>query len=76
MTAMHLVFDDGRSYAGDTALPYICLGLKKWRWLARILRVPPASLISPMAYRFIAKRRQMFSLLVARKAPESCPVKH
>jgi predicted DCC family thiol-disulfide oxidoreductase YuxK len=74
MSAMQLVFEDGRIYSGDAALPHICLGLRKWRWVARILRVPPVSLVSPVVYRFIAKRRQMFSLIVARKAPESCPI--
>jgi predicted DCC family thiol-disulfide oxidoreductase YuxK len=74
MTAMQLVFDDGRTCAGDAALPHICMGLRKWRWAARVLRVPPLSFLSPIAYRFIAKRRQMFSLIVARKAPDSCPI--
>lgn len=73
MEAMHLVYADGRVYAGDAALPEICLGLRRWRWLAQMLRVPPVSLISPAAYRFLAKHRQMFSVLVARKSPESCP---
>lgn len=74
MEAMHLVRADGHVYAGDAALPEICLGLRRWRWLAKLLRFPPVSLISPAAYRFLAKRRQMFSVLVARKPPESCPV--
>ncbi len=73
MTAMHLVYADGRTFSGDAALPHICLGLRRWRWVARILQAPPASLVSPAAYRFFAKRRQMFSVLVARKVPESCP---
>lgn len=76
MEAMHLVSADGRVYAGDAALPGICLGLRRWHWLARVLRVPPVSLISPTAYGFIARRRHMFSILVARKAPGSCPVDH
>jgi len=73
MTAMQLVVADGTTFSGDAALPQICRRLRKWRWLARVLSVPPVSLLSPFAYRFIAKRRQMFSLIVARKAPESCP---
>lgn len=73
MEAMHVVYPDGRVYAGDAALPEICLGLRRWRWLAQILRFPPISLVSPAAYRFLAKRRQMFSVLVARKEPDSCP---
>ncbi len=75
MEAIHLVFADGRTFAGDAALPHICRGLRRWRWLACVLDTPPVTLVSPAAYRFIAKRRQMFSVLVARKAPESCPVK-
>ncbi len=73
MEAMQLVRADGRRYAGDAALPEICLGLRRWRWMAKLLRLPIVSAISPAAYRFIAKRRQMFSVLVARKTPASCP---
>lgn len=76
MEAMHLVYVDGRVYAGDAALPQICLGLRRWRWLARVLQLPLISAASPAAYRFIARRRRTFSVLVARKAPESCPVDH
>jgi predicted DCC family thiol-disulfide oxidoreductase YuxK len=75
LEAMQLVFADGRVFAGDAALPQICRALRRWRCLARVLDLPPVSLISPAAYRFIAKRRRTFSVLVAHKAPESCPVK-
>ncbi len=74
MTAMHLVFADGRTFAGDAALPQICLGLRRWRWVARVLRTPPISIVSPAAYRFFAKRRHAFSALVARKPVGACPV--
>jgi predicted DCC family thiol-disulfide oxidoreductase YuxK len=73
MQAIHLVCADGRVFAADEALPHICLGLRRWRWLARALAMPPARWVSPSVYRFIAKRRRMFSVLVAGKVPESCP---
>jgi predicted DCC family thiol-disulfide oxidoreductase YuxK len=73
MTAMQLVYPDGRHYSGDEALPQICLGLRKWRWMAKLLAVPPISTLSPYVYRYIARNRQTFSILIARKPPESCP---
>jgi predicted DCC family thiol-disulfide oxidoreductase YuxK len=73
MEAMQLVRADGRRYAGDAALPEICLGLRRWRWVAKILRLPLIAAVSPTVYRFIARRRHMFSVLVARKPPASCP---
>ncbi len=76
LEAMHLVDANGHIYAGDAALPQICLGLRRWRWLARVLQLPLISLVSPAAYRFIARRRHTFSVLVARKAAGSCPVDH
>lgn len=73
MQAMQLIYADGRRYSGDAALPHICLGLKRWRWIATILSVPPISTLSPYVYGYVARNRRMFSILVARKAPESCP---
>jgi predicted DCC family thiol-disulfide oxidoreductase YuxK len=73
MQAMQLVYPDGRVYSGDEALPHICLRLRRWRWLARVLRVPPISLMSPAVYRFVARNRQTISILIARKPAQSCP---
>ena len=73
MEAMQLVYADGRTYSGDAALPQLFLGLKRWRWMARVLRVPPVSLVSPMAYRWIARHRLTISAFIARKPSQSCP---
>ena len=74
MEAMQLVYPDGRQFSGDEALPHICRGLRRWRWLSRVLAFPPISLISPYVYRLVARNRQAFSILIARKAPDSCPL--
>jgi hypothetical protein len=73
MEAMQLVYPDGRTYSGDAALPQLFLGLKRWRWMARVLRVPPVSLMSPIVYRWIARHRLAISALIARKPARSCP---
>jgi hypothetical protein len=74
MTAMQLVTADGSVYAGEQALPRIFAGLRRWRSFARVLSLPPISLISPAIYRFIARHRRTFSVLIAHKPPASCPV--
>jgi predicted DCC family thiol-disulfide oxidoreductase YuxK len=73
MEAMQLVYPDGRSFSGDRALPEILLGIRRWRSLARVLRVPPVSLISPLVYRAIARNRMAISALIARKTALTCP---
>ena len=74
--AMQLVYPDGQTFSGDAALPELFLGLKRWRWMARVLRVPPVSLLSPVVYRWIAKNRLAISTLIARKPSSSCPTQH
>ncbi len=73
MEAMQIVCADGRTYSGDAALPQIFLGLKRWRWVARVLRMPPVSLVSPTVYRWIARHRLAISALIARKPAAACP---
>lgn len=81
MEAIQLVMDDGTVYSGDKALPPLFRVLRGWRWAAMLFRVPGVTLLAPHAYGFIAKRRHVFSVLVARKhmpseaecaADESC----
>lgn len=70
MEAIQFVEPDGAVYAADEALPHIFRRLKRWRWVARVLRLPIVRAMSPHAYRFIARRRHVFSVLVAKKVTE------
>lgn len=75
MEAMQLVMLDGAVYSGDEALPELLSMLRNWRWLAHLFRVPGITLLSPLAYRFVARNRHIFSIFVARKhasGDESC----
>lgn len=75
MEAMQLVMPDGRAHSGDAALPVLLMMLKRWRWLALLFKIPGITLLSAPAYRFIARNRHIFSILVAKKIPaskESC----
>ena len=75
MEAMQLVMADGSVYSGEEALPILLSMLRKWQWLAHLFRVPGVTLLSPMAYRFVARNRYIFSIFVARKhnpGDESC----
>ena len=74
MEAMQLVTEDGQTFSGDRALPQILSRLRRWRWLANVLRVPPASWVSPSIYRLIARNRMAISALVERKPAQACPV--
>ena len=67
MEAMQLVMRDGAVYSGDEALPVLLSMLHRWRWLAHLFRIPGITLVSPAAYRFVARNRYIFSIFVARK---------
>ena len=67
MEAMQLVMLDGAVYSGDEALPVLLSMLRRWRWLAHVFRLPGIALVSPAAYRFVARNRYVFSIFVARK---------
>lgn len=64
MESIQLVLEDGRRYAGAASLPHILLRVRGWRWLARVLRLPGISVVSPAVYRVIARNRHAFSSLV------------
>ncbi len=75
MEAMQLVMADGAVYSGDEALPVLLSMLRRWRWLAHLFRLPGITLLSPAAYRFVARNRHIFSIFVAKKTPaavEAC----
>lgn len=67
MEAMQLVLPDGRIYGAEQALPHLFLMLRRWQWMARVLRLPFVALFAPFAYRFVARNRYIFSVIVAKK---------
>ena len=55
--AMHLVFPDGRVYAGADAMRELFRLLPRRRWLAWLFRVPGAMPAARRMYAWIATRR-------------------
>ena len=73
MEAMQLVMPGGAVYSGDEALPVLLSMLRRWRWLAHLFRLPGITLVSPAAYRLVARNRHIFSIFVASKHSPSDP---
>ncbi len=82
LEAVQLAMEDGTVFSGDKALPPLFRMLRRWRWVALLFRVPGVTILAPHAYGFIAKRRHVFSVLIARKhlpsdaacgTDDSCP---
>jgi len=57
MTAMHLVLPDGTVLVGEQALPEIVQRLRGYHFAALLFRVPGATTVSRIAYRWFADRR-------------------
>lgn len=55
--AMHLVFPDGRVYAGADAAPELLRLVPGKRWLASVFRVPGVLPLARRGYAWIAARR-------------------
>jgi predicted DCC family thiol-disulfide oxidoreductase YuxK len=55
--AMHLVFPDGRVYAGADAMPELLRLLPRRRWLAPLFRLPGVMPAARRIYAWIAARR-------------------
>lgn len=55
--AMHLVFPDGRVYAGADAAPELLRLVPGKRWLASLFRVPGVLPLARRGYAWIAARR-------------------
>lgn len=55
--AMHLVLPDGAVLRGEKALPEIFKRLRRYKLLAIIFRLPGASLVSRILYRWFADSR-------------------
>ena len=61
MSAIHLIDRDGTIYTGAGALPVILTGMRRWRWLSWVLRLPVVRHLSPHVYGAIARHRQFLS---------------
>src|SRR4051794_1699536 len=71
---MHAQTPDGRWHVGFFAWLEILKVLPRWRWLARLLRVPPLRWLGPPLYALVANNRYRISAWVLRRmgAPEMC----
>lgn len=66
LEAIQLVLRDGRVLAGADAIPEIMRGLRGWRWLAGVFRLPGMGLLAPRLYAWLARRRHRISALMGR----------
>jgi predicted DCC family thiol-disulfide oxidoreductase YuxK len=57
MKAMQLVLPDGRVLPGEKALPEIISRLRRYHWVAWLLRLPGSGMLSHAIYRWFAGRR-------------------
>jgi len=55
--AIHLVLPDGAVLSGEKALPEIFKRLRRYRLIAVLFRLPGATLVSRIFYRWFADRR-------------------
>jgi predicted DCC family thiol-disulfide oxidoreductase YuxK len=65
MNAMHLVLPDGTVIVGDKALPEIIRRLRRYRLAAVLFKLPGASALSRIAYRWFADRRYRIARILA-----------
>jgi predicted DCC family thiol-disulfide oxidoreductase YuxK len=65
MNAMHLVLPDGRVMVGDQALPEIMMRLRRYHFVATLLKLPGASILSRIAYRWFAGHRYKIAGIIA-----------
>lgn len=75
MQAVQLAMPNGEIHAGHESLPHLFLLMRRWRWMARLFRLPGVSLLAPHAYAFVARHRQILSVLIYEKDPvqtDSC----
>jgi len=68
MTAMHVVLPDGTVLVGERALPEIVHRLKGYHFAAPLFRLPGASALSRMAYRWFADRRYRIAAALSHMA--------
>jgi predicted DCC family thiol-disulfide oxidoreductase YuxK len=65
MQAMHLVLPNGTILAGEQALPEIVSRLRKYRFAGVLFKLPGASAVSRLAYRWFAVRRYRISAILS-----------
>ena len=65
MNAMHLVLPDGTVRVGEKALPEIVLRLRRYHLAAVLFKLPGASVLSRIAYRWFADRRYWIAGILA-----------
>ncbi len=65
MNAMHLVLSDGTVMVGDDALPEIMVRLRRYHFVATLLKLPGASVLSRIAYRWFADHRYKIAGIIA-----------
>ncbi len=65
MNAMHLVLPDGTVMVGDDALPEIIVRLRRYHFVATLLKLPGASALSRIAYRWFADHRYKIAGIIA-----------
>jgi predicted DCC family thiol-disulfide oxidoreductase YuxK len=72
--AMHVQTADGRWHAGFFAWLEIFKVLPRWRWLGRVLGLPPLRWMGPLMYRVIAANRYRIPNFILRwlGAPQPC----
>jgi predicted DCC family thiol-disulfide oxidoreductase YuxK len=70
MRAMHLVLPDGRTLAGEQALPEIAKRLENYSGTADLFRIPGAQTLSRAFYRWFADRRYSIARLLGMKVKQ------
>ncbi len=68
MQAMHLVLPEGKVLAGEQALPEIFIRLKRYRFAAGLFKLPGATMLSRIAYRWFADRRYRIAAILSHLA--------
>lgn len=68
MRAMHLVLPDGTVLVGEKALPEIVSRLRGYRLAAPLFRLPGASQLSRIVYRWFAGRRYRIAVIMSHLA--------
>jgi predicted DCC family thiol-disulfide oxidoreductase YuxK len=65
MNAMHLVLPDGTVLVGDKALPEIVVRLRRYHFTAILFKLPGASALTRIVYRWFADRRYRIAGILA-----------
>lgn len=58
-----LVLEDETILYGNRLLPELCLYLKGYRWVAKLMRFPGLAWLAPFVYRTLTLNKKIFSVL-------------